>query len=205
MLSDSPFARAIVMGVIGGTISELSGDKFANGVGSAVFAQLFNYGNSKLNETRTKRLAETKESVNAFIGWAKDKYPTMAFFMDINWEKAAPLGAAGMFVGTEILLDKILITGGRSILQDDLNTVAHEALHGLVMAYHGGFLAYAASEFAHGITTETLFSSSLSGASHQWIGVKSEEISAYYSATPRALQSWGKPPDISYNAFLKER
>ena len=43
MLSDSPFARAIVVGVIGGTISELSGDKFLNGAGSAVFAELFNH------------------------------------------------------------------------------------------------------------------------------------------------------------------
>jgi len=53
MLSDSPFARAIVIGVIGGTISELSGDKFANGAGSAVFAELFNHvSDEMLSATR---------------------------------------------------------------------------------------------------------------------------------------------------------
>jgi len=52
MLSDSPFARAIVMGVIRGTISELTGDKFANGAGSAVFAELFNHVSGVTSLTR---------------------------------------------------------------------------------------------------------------------------------------------------------
>ena len=42
-LSDAPYARALARGVIGGTISELTGDNFANGAGSAVFAELFNH------------------------------------------------------------------------------------------------------------------------------------------------------------------
>jgi len=78
--------RTIIAAVVGGTISEMTGGKFANGAVTAAMAQLFNneltaaQKRAYANQLREKLLADVRMEKEAINGWSNKEFATFFGF-----------------------------------------------------------------------------------------------------------------------------
>jgi hypothetical protein len=79
--------RAVLAGIVGGTISQITGGKFANGAVTAATAQIFNCNNA-LEEEHAKKMSANMDK------WLKEKYPGFPDTKNLYTTQDIPVDAA---------------------------------------------------------------------------------------------------------------
>ncbi len=202
----SAFGRIVASAVVGGTISKLTGGKFANGAFGAAFARTLGearQGNlfakeDSAGKTSTQKKVDIVKGNLADLDEAKqyvnETYDNLLDGIDIEF---ANLGERN--IGEACITDSCIKLNFEKIYSGDrrystsefVDTLVHEALH-LRVNQELGTLNYMGGEI------KSILGGAQRGAAHQWIYNQGNAAAQHYFS-PRIYQR----PDISMEALRK--
>lgn len=192
-LGNSAAGQIVTAAILGGTASHLVGGKFANGALTAAMQWAFNELGDKYKEFEL-RFASAKSMIEG-------EFPELSRFLVLSGKNAIYSGSIAEYVGGEIRFRRSIRDGSEAFSENELiETAAHEALHGLVNEYVGGYPVYFALDIGTWamVPNDSRFGSGM-GVYHAWIQDGGMAVRDYlvYPGSPR--------PDLSINGFLKFR
>ena len=175
--------------MVGGTIAEATGGKFANGALTGAFSRAFNDEEHSSREARRLQNLARIRQLQVFLGGS---YPSLARYSGVNFDNTLPLNSSnnGEFSFGQIRLRADVLSGDMEWLVSETQhqVFFHEALHGLVLEYEGGALGYAMTEFFTNPAVDNPPGYRIWGLGHEWVDRKAAEIASDFNQVARNPQ-----------------